>query len=288
VKNSVQQEIIAQAEDLPWLVFKLKTNYYTINSRIVTTILLLPENITPVATSIDMFRGIINYRGEILPLLDMRKFFGLPTIAQELKELQELIAEVKQSHVAWHKEFNRCLSENAPFSLSLDPRRCKLGKWIVANENTNVHAIKVQVARLSDSHNKVYETGAEILHIKKDRKISAEAKETEINKKLVCLENLVFATCGFIDGLEAAFVQSNVEMGIVLANGTTTLCIIVDEVVAVDELDIITDNESFPNFQEKEYVVGIAHSAKTPGEIMMVSEETLINVIKRYEDSLKH
>ncbi len=61
-----------------FLSFKLKGEYFATNVDKVLTILEM-KPITKVPNSPDYMRGVINLRGNVLPVIDMRIKFGMPT-----------------------------------------------------------------------------------------------------------------------------------------------------------------------------------------------------------------
>ncbi|HEX2949742.1 MAG TPA: chemotaxis protein CheW [Armatimonadota bacterium] len=60
------------------VVFTLANESFGVGIESVSTIIRLPE-ITRVPRSPDFIDGVINLRGAIIPIIDLRKRFGLPT-----------------------------------------------------------------------------------------------------------------------------------------------------------------------------------------------------------------
>lgn len=63
--------------DNAWFVFQLLDDYYAVPVRRVTHILEL-QKATRVPETPDYLEGIINVRGELIPLIDTKAKFGLP------------------------------------------------------------------------------------------------------------------------------------------------------------------------------------------------------------------
>lgn len=57
--------------------FNLAKEHYAIEQRSVREVLRL-ENLTPLPCARDFVRGIVNMRGQILPVIDVKRFFELP------------------------------------------------------------------------------------------------------------------------------------------------------------------------------------------------------------------
>ncbi len=69
---------MAQETD-SYISFKLGTEYFAINVSKVLTILQLSK-ITKVPTAPDYMKGVINLRGTVLPIIDIRMKFGMEPI----------------------------------------------------------------------------------------------------------------------------------------------------------------------------------------------------------------
>ncbi len=63
--------------DFPWLIFKINNNLYTVNSKMITSIVIKPEEITFVPRVSNYISGLIHLRGNVVPLIDLKKLFRL-------------------------------------------------------------------------------------------------------------------------------------------------------------------------------------------------------------------
>lgn len=82
-----ESELAPQAS-LEVLEFRLATERYAMESRFVREIHPL-KNLTPLPCTPPFVLGIVNVRGRVVPVLDLRKFFGLPE--QGLTDLHRVI-----------------------------------------------------------------------------------------------------------------------------------------------------------------------------------------------------
>jgi purine-binding chemotaxis protein CheW len=60
-----------------FLVFRLSTEEYGIDIQKITTIIEKDMNIARVPKTPDFMKGVINLRGEIIPVINLRRRFGL-------------------------------------------------------------------------------------------------------------------------------------------------------------------------------------------------------------------
>lgn len=279
--SSIKEITSESLSELPWLVFKLKDLTYTINSRIVTGLVQLTENVTPVASAPEIFRGILNFRGEVLPLLDLRKFFGMPNTAEERRIFTDFIEVQKKDHIELVSELEHFIAHNEPFSKAADAHLCRLGRWCENPQNEagiDSKRIRSQLKAMEKPHEELHECAKQILA----GGIDDKQKFALIDKAKKYMQE----TLDLLDDMVREFNDSYREMIVVASTGSVSLGIIVDEVVAVDTLEILSDAEHFPSFQEKKFFNGIAHSTKVPGEILLVSEQMIMETFDHYKDAV--
>jgi len=63
-----------------YLLFELGKEMFGLDIRFVTEIVAM-QPINPIPETPDFIRGVINLRGKIIPVIDMRLKFGMPSIA---------------------------------------------------------------------------------------------------------------------------------------------------------------------------------------------------------------
>ncbi|HOD55544.1 MAG TPA: chemotaxis protein CheW [Candidatus Cloacimonadota bacterium] len=75
-----EPEIMNEAQNLSgkYLTFNLMDELYGINVDRILQIIAIPE-ITPIPKTPDFVKGVINLRGKIIPVIDLRKKFRLPS-----------------------------------------------------------------------------------------------------------------------------------------------------------------------------------------------------------------
>jgi len=78
----------ASLDDLELLEFRLADETYAVETRHVVEVHVL-RDLTPLPGTPEFVRGIVNLRGHILPVFDLKKFFALPE--QGLGDLHRII-----------------------------------------------------------------------------------------------------------------------------------------------------------------------------------------------------
>ncbi|MDR0821320.1 MAG: chemotaxis protein CheW [Oscillospiraceae bacterium] len=275
------------AEELPWLVFKLHNLAYTINSHIVTSIVQIPDTITPVASAPEEFRGVLNFRGDILPILDLRKFFGVVSRDSEVESYVEAFAEAKVIHSAWLADLERHLTSGERFTQAFTQKSCKFGAWAEAKQKSS--SLSGSASALTEllSHHSVFHQAAERFF-----RTVTNTKESNYGQLLdsvayTALKNSANTFFDELDSTAEEFKETVNEMVVVVNDDQHSLGFVVDEVVAVDELDILSAEKKFPTFQKTKFFNGVAHSAKIHGDILLVNEDILLASLDSYDSSKK-
>ena len=84
-------------EEMKPVVFKLDNENYGVDIGRVLGI-EREQQIVRVPNTVSYIKGIMNLRGEIIPVYDLRKKFGLP--AAQNQDIQFIIVRVKDSKIA--------------------------------------------------------------------------------------------------------------------------------------------------------------------------------------------
>lgn len=74
--------------EFPWLIFKLDNNLYTVNSKMITSIVIKPDDITFVPSVSEYMAGLIHLRGNVVPLINLKTLFNM-TLSNENEEAKE-------------------------------------------------------------------------------------------------------------------------------------------------------------------------------------------------------
>ena len=213
----------------PWALFKIAGSIYGISCEKVLSIIIL-NDVTSLPNAPDYIRGVINPRGKIIPLIDLRKKLDLKSVPEEIIEFEKMLAQRKQDHIHWLDELENSVKEHREFKLTTNPHACAFGKWFDSFQTTNIvlnsllrkvdrihqyiHSIAIQIKTHQERNE--YSEAAQIL---------AATRDTELK----LLINLFSA-------MVEAYRESRREIGLILENKQIALGIITDEIVAVEKL----------------------------------------------------
>jgi purine-binding chemotaxis protein CheW len=166
------------------LLIKIENDRYALNIENIEEI-IQKENPTNTPEKSKYSDGIIHYRDNIVPIYNLRRILGYSGYE---KQQVELIKSVEKQHIEWVESFEKSITHDAPFTKTLNPSQCELGKWIEktvaclkCNNKGFVNLIK---QHLDKAHKDLHTRGAEVLKID-DKEKKRELFEKEIKKYLV-------------------------------------------------------------------------------------------------------
>ncbi len=88
---------ITENDETQLVVFMLENEEFACNIEDVREVLKMVR-VTPLPRSLDFVQGVINLRGEVIPVIDLRKRFGLPEAGQS-DDSRIIIVEVEERMV---------------------------------------------------------------------------------------------------------------------------------------------------------------------------------------------
>lgn len=84
--------------DVQYVIFRLEDEYYGAEIQNIQEV-ILPETPTKVPNNPDFIEGVINYRGEVIPVLDLKKRFKLGT-TEYTKGAKFIVVQMDGKYIA--------------------------------------------------------------------------------------------------------------------------------------------------------------------------------------------
>ena len=228
--KTASRELAGQPSDkLPFVLFQLKAGLYAVSSKNVREIVMLPK-VTGIPNAPPEIRGVINLRGKVMPLLDLRVKLGLPSAQTELDELIQLLHDREQDHQNWLTELEACVREHRPFKLARDPHACKFGLWYDKYQTDN-SLLKMVLKKMDAPHQIIHASAVEAWQKAEagDAAGAVELLATRRNGELAELSKL-FAEARRI------LREHQRELAVVLIHGEKRFAISIDLVEAVERI----------------------------------------------------
>jgi CheW-like domain len=127
--NSVIWEAIVKTYPvgMPWLIVRLKGQSFALPTQEVRELVIKPR-IAVVPDTPAYVRGVMNLRGRLYPVIDLRKRLGMTPAAEESASFCALMDQRRQDHVNWLAELEASARERREFKLTADPHKCAFGR----------------------------------------------------------------------------------------------------------------------------------------------------------------
>ncbi|MDE6763467.1 MAG: chemotaxis protein CheW [Oscillospiraceae bacterium] len=261
-----------ERSELPWLIFTLDEKAYAVNSRFVNGIEMKPGNITPIPDSPDIYCGLVERRGEVYPLLNMRKVFYFPSVDDETEKFVNMIEQRKNDHIRWIETFERCYNTKEKFNLAVDPHKCAFGIWY-DQFSKGTHSITFHIKKIEEPHKLLHETAALIINAMN----KGEEKKAEILFKK--LKNEYYPrVIAVLDEVKSVYRSTYRETVVVLADEEQKLGLLVDEVLAVDKVEPVVGGGTMNLLLQSRFFEKVVRNDKIDKEILVVDEEELLKL----------
>jgi chemotaxis signal transduction protein len=216
--------------ETPWVIIRLRAELYAIEARFTQEMLVTPTvNVLPQMPP--YMRGVINLRGRVMPLMDLRMRLGLGSCLEDTAELVRLLEQREQDHRNWLAELEASITENRAFRLTTDPHACAFGKWY---DSFHTEDLKLggTLAAFDQPHKQIHGIALEA------RRMLDEGQQDQ------ALELIERTRNGALSKMIVLFEQARVnvarrerEIAVVLDVGAVNLVVTVDAVLAVETLE---------------------------------------------------
>lgn len=228
--------------DMPLIVFKVGDMTCAVDGASVISIQRMEEFTLTPHTPDEIF-GSINFRNQVISILDLRTVFGLPTRIKEYSDFIKMLDQRKQDHIKWVNTLKESVKNNTPFPLATNPHMCAFGKWYDKYNNPN-KKIMFHLDRIRDPHNKLHYAALDVAKIQ-EKDCSEQEKNEQIQDILRKVESEYMATVvGLLDSAKTIFKDIYQTMLIVL-DDAEPIAVAVDEVIAVTNLkEVAVEKES--------------------------------------------
>jgi purine-binding chemotaxis protein CheW len=214
---------------LPFVLFQVKEGLYAVGSENVREIVMLPK-VVEVPGQPPEIRGVINLRGKVMQLIDLRVKLGLPSAETELNALIQLLHDREQDHHNWLKELEACVREHRPFKMARDPHACKFGLWYDKYQADN-SLLKMALQKMAAPHQIIHAAANEVLQ-RAERgdeagamKLLAERRDGELAELSKLFEEA-----------RRILREHQRELAVVLVHGEKRFAISIDQVEAVERI----------------------------------------------------
>jgi len=255
----------------------LKAGLFGLNCAVVKEMVIMPE-VCEVPGVPDYVRGVINLRGRVTPLVDLRRRLGLRSSQEEVEELCGLMEQRAQDHKRWVEELEASVKEGGKFTLARDPHQCAFGKWYDNFKTSNI-MLSGFLKKFDAPHKKIHALADEIEGLKECAGQTEGCRE----KALQVLERGRSGALATMIKLFGDFQQmireTHREIAVVLHGHAGTYAVSVDSVASVERL-AANEMEELANTgleQQSGLVTSVAKRAKTNELILILAPDAILD-----------
>lgn len=216
-------------EDEQWIVVRLQEQLFAVPSATVMEMLAMPEmrSVPHVPSHI---RGVMNLRGRVMPLVDLRLRLSMESSATESKRLVEMMHAREEDHRKWVAELEAAVVERREFTLTTDPHKCEFGRWYDTYHTSHI-ALAAVLKKFDTPHRRIHAVGGEVGHLAAKLHWDEAMQQVERVRDV----DLPYMMKLFGD-LRTAIHESHRETAVVLEGGGTIYAVSVDAVESVEQL----------------------------------------------------
>lgn len=183
-----------------------------------------------VPKSAPFVRGAISLRGDVMTLVDLRVWVGLPSAKVAANELIQEMHAREKDHRDWLDELQACIQQNRAFTKTTDPHQCAFGRWY-DNYKTDNAIFRDVLRRFDPPHRAIHGVAERALGAmgrgehKEAMAIIDKARETTLGEMISLFHEF-----------REVLTHSMREIAIVIGSGDQRCALVVDSVESVEPL----------------------------------------------------
>lgn len=255
-------------ENLPWVLLDVAGIVYAISCEHVLSLHQVGK-ITPVPNSPDEISGVIDFRGQIIQLLNIRYILSIKAAEDEILEFERLMDQRKQDHMTWLETLKDSIVNNKPFSLTTDHHACAFGKWY-DNFHTDDTNLMFILAKFDEPHKAIHRVGIDACNL-------AARGNREGAMKLIERTNdtILHRMIDLFEQVKEAYRESKKEILVVFGDNARSIGIAVDEIVAIEYLRDFDEELIKNTITNTDYLIGTG-KRKDGKVVFLLNDECLL------------
>jgi len=256
---------------LPYVIAGVKDLQLAVSAQYVQEIVRVPRwHVVPKTPR--HIRGVINLRGKVLPLVDLRVRMNQPSALEDVDQMIAMLVAREQDHIHWLKELLGAVTEGHPFTLARDPTECAFGKWYYSYKPEDIGFASVMY-RFEMPHRRIHAIADAALKYAENGQ-HGKAKEIILRTEKGDLHTVV----NLFAEARTAFRESHKEVALVLTNGRKLLSLTVDSVASVEAIAeaTIADATSALGSVKSDLLTKVAQRANGKGIVFLLDAEALL------------
>lgn len=265
----------AQTSNNLFVIIKLDDQVFGLPVAFTREMVVMPQ-VTNVPRVPSEVRGVINLRGRVLPVVDLRAKLGLRSCLSEREEVLGMMEARKADHLAWLDELKSAVDEGRDFKLATDPHRCAFGQWYDSYDPDadNCTRLVDMIRRFKHPHNKVHAIAKKAMawakagQIERAHEVIEKTRTTDLREMVELFEQT-----------RRVIMEDTREIAVVMGQGGSSIALAVDSVASVERLALHEeDEETIREINaDSGLVTGLGRRGKQEQTVMLLDPEALLS-----------
>ncbi len=262
------------SSNMPWVIFHLLNNQFAVSANHIREMVAMPKMVSVPKTP-EYIRGVINLRGQVIPVMDLRMRMGMSSLIKETDALIALLDQREQDHKNWIAELESSVQETREFKLATDPHKCAFGKWY-DHFTTDNQILATCLLKFDAPHQRIHAVAIDVKKMEEEGNFDAAYEIIKQTKEGELAEMIkLFAE------VRALLKEYNHEIALVLENDNKTMAVGVDSVEKVENL-AEASMEKLPgsiSSEDNNYISGIGKRDQDDAIVQLLDVTKIFGVI---------
>ncbi len=268
-----QQPRNLPAVDVDYLVFSAKDYILALPCFNIIQIVDSPA-CTAMPNMPPYVRGVIDFMGAPIPLIDTRIRLSLKSRQEEVTDMVNTFSQRKQDHLNWISKLKDAVEHDKEITVEKNPHACAFGKWYDTYK-ANTLALSSYMSRFDRPHKVIHD-----LAVQSEKLILAGQKQQAKSLISAAEQNELKILIALFDGFEEQMRQSFQEYAVVVSHKDRRFSLAIDTVKYFEKLDEIVHDVPFTGNINDKIVSGVGRKkiGDVTDEVMLLDLDALLDI----------
>lgn len=255
-----------------WILCRLEDRLFGFPSELVQEMLAIPP-VRSVPQLPSHVRGVINLRGRVIPMIDLRLRLGLPTAEEVMQSMLHVVGGYEHAHKDWLEDLEGSVRERREFTRAISPHDCECGKWLDTFQSDNI-VLTSAVTKMMDPHAMIHAVASEVLE-----KTRCGDEEGALRRIEQARRAELAQVIRLFGELRAAIPEAYRETAVVLEGANSVYAVSVDQVASVEHLKegTLGDLPALATAGVNGQVCGLARRVKDDGLVLILDTDKILD-----------
>jgi chemotaxis signal transduction protein len=267
-----QRQRSVSATDVDYFVFSAKDYilalpYFNIIQIVDSPTCTVVPNMPPYV------RGVIDFMGEPIPLIDTRVRLSLKSRQEDVIDLVNNFLQRKQDHLNWISRLKDAVENGKEITVEKNPHNCAFGKWYDSYK-ANTLALTSYMYRFDRPHKAIHNLAVQ------SEKLILDGQRQQAKSLINAAEqNELKTLVTLFDGFEEQMRLSYQEYAVVVNHKGRKLSLAIDTVKYFEKLDEIVYAVPFTGNINDKIILGIGRKkvGDATDEVMLLDLDALLD-----------